>query len=203
MFITIVLLALGLVILFVVVGIYNRLVVLKNAVGKSWSNIEVLLKQRHDELPKLVETCKQYMKYEQETLEQVLKARGEVYAANQSGNVKELSAAESGLRAQLGKLFAVAEAYPDLKASTSFQQLQTRISALESSISDRRELYNDAVNSNNAGIEQFPAVLVANAFGFRAFDLFEFEAQEIADVDVKALFGSGSSDAASSRTARQ
>ncbi len=177
------------VILFAVIGIYNRLVGLKNAAKMTWSNVNVLLKQRHDELPKLVEVCKQYMKHERETLARVIEARGAVYSANESGNVKELGVAESELRTHLGKLFAVAEAYPDLKASSIFLKLQTRITGLETSIADRREFYNDAVNSNNTAIEQFPAVLIANMFGFQPFDLFEFDPGEIADVDVPALFG--------------
>ena len=177
------------VILFAVIGIYNRLVGLKNAAKMTWSNFNVLLKQRHDELPKLVEVCKQYMKHERETLARVIEARGAVYSANESGNVKELGVAESELRTHLGKLFAVAEAYPDLKASSIFLKLQTRITGLETSIADRREFYNDAVNSNNTAIEQFPALLIANMFGFQPFDLFEFDPGEIADVDVPALFG--------------
>jgi LemA protein len=192
MFAAVVLSLLAIVVVFVTVGIYNRLIGLKNAAEKCWSDVGVLLKQRHDELPKLVEVCKQYMKHERETLERVIAARSAVYSANESGDVRELGTAESGLRTHLGKLFAVAEAYPDLKASTIFLQLQTRISGLETSIADRREIYNDAVNSNNTAIEQFPAVLVAGMFGFRAFDLFEFEADAIADVDVKALFGAPS-----------
>jgi LemA protein len=187
-FVAIVLFLFATVVAFVTIGIYNRLVGLKNAAATSWSNVGVLLKQRHDELPKLIEVCKQYMKHERETLERVIEARGAVYAANESGDVRKLGAAESGLRAQLGKLFAVAEAYPDLKADTIFLQLQTRISGLETSIADRREIYNDATNSNNTAIEQFPAVLIADMFGFNAFALFEFDAEAIADVDVKALF---------------
>jgi LemA protein len=192
MFVAIVLFLIAVVVAFATIGIYNRLIGLKNAAGKTWSNVGVLLKQRHDELPKLVEVCKQYMKHERETLERVIAARSAVYAANESGDVRELGAAESGLRAHLGKLFAVAEAYPDLKANTIFLQLQTRISGLETSIADRREIYNDAVNSNNTAIEQFPAVLIANMFGFKAFDLFEFEADAVADVDIKTLFGAQS-----------
>jgi LemA protein len=192
MFIAIVLFAIAIVVGFATIGIYNRLIGLKNAAAKTWSNVGVLLKQRHDELPKLVEVCKQYMKHERETLELVIAARGAVHAANESGDMRGLGAAESGLRAQLGKLFAVAEAYPDLKANTIFLQLQTRISGLETSIADRREIYNDAVNSNNTGIEEFPAVLIAGMFGFKAFDLFEFDAESVADVDVKALFAAQS-----------
>jgi LemA protein len=140
------------------VMIYNNLVRLKHNVAKAWANIDVLLKQRHDELPKLVETCKQYMKFEQ------------------------------ALRATLGHLFALAEAYPDLKTNQSFQQLQARISSLENAIADRREFYNESVNVNNIRIEQFPDTLVASAFSFGPAQLLEFQAGEKADVDVKQLF---------------
>ena len=102
------------------VTIYNNLVRLKHSVSKAWANIDVLLKQRHDELPKLVDTCKQYMKYEQETFEKVMKARAAVFAARDAGNVKEVGMAETQLRMGLGNLFAVAEDYPELKANESF-----------------------------------------------------------------------------------
>lgn len=170
------------------ISLYNRLVALKYGVATAWSNIDVLLKQRHDELPKLVDTCRQYMQYEQETLEKIMQSRNAVYAAREAGDVAGVSAAEGGLRAQLGKLFAVAEAYPDLKANASFQQLQARISALETGISDRRELYNEAVNINNATIEQFPSSIIARLFAFQPARLLEFADAEKADVNVKALF---------------
>ena len=168
--------------------IYNNLIRLKHAVSKAWSNIDVLLKQRHDELPKLVETCRQYMKFEQETLEKVMQARNHVQAAREAHDVRDLGMAEGELRLGLGNLFAVAEAYPDLKANETFQHLQTRISGLESSIADRREFYNESVNANNVRIEQFPDVIVANMFGFRAADLLEFSEAEKADVDIGELF---------------
>ena len=167
---------------------YNNLVRLKHDVEKTWSNIDVLLKQRHDELPKLVETVKQYMKHEQETLEKVMRARSAVAEARQSGNVAALGPAEQQLRVGLGSLFAVAEAYPDLKADSSFQQLQGRITQLENGIADRRELYNATVNNLNVRIEQFPDVLIANSFGFRPASLLEFEDEELEDVDMKELF---------------
>jgi LemA protein len=181
---------LGLIIAALVYGtmIYNQLVSLKHGVSKAWSNIDVLLKQRHDELPKLVETCKQYMQYEQETLEQVMRARAAVSDARETGNVGALGAAEGQLRLGLGNLFAVAEAYPDLKANETFQHLQSRISGLENSIADRREFYNESVNNNNIRIEQFPDVIVARLLNFRAAELLEFEEEEKRDVDIKELF---------------
>ena len=111
--------------------LYNNLVQVKHNVSKAWANIDVLLKQRHDELPKLVETCKQYMKFEQETLTKVMEARSKVFAAREAQNIPQLGQAEGALRATLGNLFALAEAYPDLKTNQTFQQLQTRISSLE------------------------------------------------------------------------
>jgi LemA protein len=170
--------------------LYNGLVNLKHNVSKAWANIDVLLKQRHDELPKLVETCKQYMKYEQETLEKVMKARSQVADARESHNMGALGTAEGSLRGLLGNLFAVAEAYPELKANENFQHLQGRITGLENAIADRREFYNDSVNLNNVRIEQFPDVIVARMFNFQPADLLEFDAAEIADVNVKQLFNS-------------
>ncbi len=170
------------------VSIYNHLVRLKHNVSKAWSNIDVLLKQRHDEIPKLVETCKQYMQYEQETLEKVMQARAQVSQARESQDVAGLGIAEGALRMGLGQLFALAEDYPDLRANENFQHLQTRISTLENTIADRREFYNESVNINNIGIEQFPDIIVARLLGFGPRDLLEFSAGEIADVDVKQLF---------------
>ena len=164
------------------------LVALKHNVLRAFANIDVLLKQRHDELPKLVDTCRQYMQYEQQTLEKVMQARSAVFQAREGGNVAALGAAEQQLRAGLGQLFAVAENYPQLKASESFQQLQQRITVLEESIADRRELYNEQVQLNNTRIDQFPDVLVARRYGFTAKPLLEFTATEKADVDVGGLF---------------
>ena len=169
--------------------IYNNLVALKHQVMQAWANIDVLLKQRHDELPKLVETCKQYMQFEQETLERVMAARAQVASARERGDVAAVGQAEGMLRMGLGNLFAVAEAYPELKANESFQHLQTRITGLENGIADRRELYNEAVNLNNVRIEQFPDVLLARTFGFKEAALLQFSEAEKADVDLKALFG--------------
>jgi len=173
---------------FYVISIYNHLVRLKHNVSKAWSNIDVLLKQRHDEIPKLVETCKQYMKFEQETLEKVMRARSQVSQARQNQDVAGLGAAEGALRMGLGQLFALAEDYPELRANDNFQHLQGRISSLENTIADRREFYNESVNINNIGIETFPDLIVARLFAFGPRDLLEFEATETADVSVKELF---------------
>lgn len=171
------------------ISLYNGLVRLKHGVTKAWSNIDVLLKQRHDELPKLVEVCRQHMQYEQTTLERIVSARAAVAQARERHDVVALGKAETGLRAGLGQLFALAENYPDLRASESFRHLQQRISGLENGIADRRELYNEAVNLNNVRIEQFPDVLLAKIFAFAAADLLEFSETEKTDVDLQKLFG--------------
>jgi LemA protein len=170
------------------VTLYNQLVTLKHGVSKSWANIDVLLKQRHDELPKLIEVCKQYMGYEKDTMERIIKARSAVSSARQKTDMGALGAAESQLRMGLGSLFALAESYPDLKADQSFQHLQSRITGLEDSIADRREFYNEAVNNNNVRIEQFPDVIIARFLNFKEADLLDFSEEEKADVDVKSLF---------------
>ena len=188
--------AAGLVVFFVVLGsiaayvmfTFNQLINLKHNVGLAWSNIDVLLRQRHDELPKLVETCRQYMKFEQETLEKVMQARTQVASARDARDVAALGQAEVNLRASVGRLFALAEAYPELKTSEQFQHLQARISALENAIADRREFYNDSVNISNVRIEQFPDNVVAAVFGFKAFQLLRFDLQETADANLGTLF---------------
>lgn len=177
----------GAIILYAIM-LYNNLVTLKHNVDKAWSNIDVLLKQRHDELPKLVETCKQYMKFEQETLQKVMQARSAVFSAREKGDIGALGPAETQLRMGLGNLFAVAESYPELKANNDFKHLQERISGLENAIADRREFYNESVNLNNIRIEQFPDALIARNFNFKPRQLLEFTAEEKKDVDIKALF---------------
>jgi|SRR5665213_1719396 len=184
----VVILALGLAAIVYFVGIYNGLVGLRENVKVAWSNIDVLLKQRHDELPKLVEACKRYMQFEQETLEKVMRARASVEQASTSGNVAAVGAAEQQLRAGVGRLFAVAENYPQLKTDETFKQLQGRITALEESIADRRELYNDQVNLNNIRVKVFPDVLIAQKFGFQPAQLLEFTNEEKRDVDLGAVF---------------
>ena len=171
-----------------IVFAYNNLVNLKHSVSKAWANIDVLLKQRHDEIPKLVETCKQYMKFEQSTLEKVMQARAQVSSAREARDVSALGKAEGALRAGLGSLFAVAEAYPELKSNEQFLHLHARISNLENAIADRREFYNESVNINNVRVEQFPDNVVAGLFSFKTARLLEFASTEKADVDVRALF---------------
>ena len=186
----VVILALTVVLIAYVAGIYNGLVNLRENVKVAWANIDVLLKQRHDELPKLVETCKRYMQFEQDTLEKVMRARASVSQASTSGNIAAVGAAEQQLRVGVGRLFAVAENYPQLKTDETFKQLQGRITALEESIADRRELYNDQVNLNNIRVKVFPDVMIAQRFGFLPAQLLEFTGEEKRDVDVGALFSS-------------
>ena len=186
--VAIVVVGVAVLVLVYLVMIYNNLVQVKHNVSKAWANIDVLLKQRHDELPKLIETCKQYMKFEQDTLQKVIDARSRVFSARESQNIPALGAAEAGLRASVGSLFALAEQYPDLKTNQTFQQLQGRITGLENAIADRREFYNESVNINNVRVEQFPDTIVAGMFDFKSAQLLEFDAAEKTDVDVKEMF---------------
>jgi LemA protein len=147
------------------VSLYNLLVRLANNIDKAWSNIDVILKQRHDELPKLVEVCNSYMTHERETLESVTNAR----TAYSTGlKIDDKAQAENQIVGALGKLFAVAEQYPDLKANQEFLAIQQRISALENTIADRREFYNDSINLYNISIQQIPTLWVAQEIGFTA-----------------------------------
>ncbi|HSM99236.1 MAG TPA: LemA family protein [Gallionella sp.] len=185
---TLILLGIAAVLVIYGISLYNHLVSVKHAVSKAWANIDVLLKQRHDELPKLVEVCKQYKQFEQATLQKVIEARSRVQAARERQDIGALGQAEGALRAGLGSIFAIAEAYPELKANEHFMQLQNRITSLENGIADRRELYNESVNINNVQIEVFPASILASMFGFGEKPLLEFASTEKTDVDMKSLF---------------
>lgn len=146
-----------------VVGLYNSLVQVKNNVAKAFKNIDVLLLQRHDELPKLVDTCKGYMKHEGKILEKLTSLR-EHYA--RADTMDEKTGIENQLNQQYLTLAGRWEAYPDLKAQKSFIQIQERISGLEAAIADRRELFNDSINIYNIQIERFPHLLLARFFGY-------------------------------------
>jgi LemA protein len=180
---------LGLVILLVVAGlliyfitIYNSLVRLRNDIDKAWANIDVLLKQRHDELPKLIETCKGYMQYEQKTFQLVTEARTAFMRAT---SVSEKAQADNLISGALKSLFAVAEDYPELKANNNFMQLQGRISELEEKIADRREFFNDDVNTYNIRIQQLPDVFVAHLLNLQRRDLFKVSEEDRRDVEMK------------------
>ena len=183
----IVLIILALVIIYCIVT-YNSLVSIKNNVAKAWANIDVLLKQRNDELPKLIDTCKAYMAHEVQTLEKVISARMGVDAARQTHDVAGLGTAESVLSKSIGGLYAVAENYPDLKADQTFKNLQQRITGLENQIADRREFYNDSVNNNNVRIAQFPDLIIAKLFNFEPKNMLKFVSEELKDIDVSARF---------------
>ena len=184
-----VLILIGLVVTLFVVGvvvyfvtIYNSLVRLRNDLDKAWANIDVLLKQRHDELPKLIDTCKGYMQYEQQTLLLITQART---AFMQASSVAEKAQADNFISGALKSLFAVAENYPELKADNNFMQLQNRISELEEKIADRREFFNDDVNTYNIRIQQLPDVFVAGMLSLQHRDMFKVTEEDRRDVAVK------------------
>ena len=163
------------------VTIYNGLVKVKNNVAKNLSNIDVSLKQRFDELPKLITVCERYMKHEAETLEKVIKARS---AAAEAKTVKESGEADGMITEALKSLFAVSENYPELKADRRFAQLQSRISELENEISDRRELYNESVNIYNIRIARIPDTFVAGPLSYSPLELWQIEAAHRKDPGV-------------------
>jgi LemA protein len=163
------------------VSVYNGLVAVRHQVEQAWSNIDVLLRQRHDELPKLIDVVKGYSGYERDVLEKVTMLR-----ASQRGHEPDATrlAAEDDLSRAVGRIFANAEAYPDLKASATYLDLQRRISALEEQIAHRREFYNAAVNLNNARMEQFPDMLLAGVARMSRAPLFTAAPGEKADINV-------------------
>jgi LemA protein len=172
---------LGLVVLLLLwlVVVYNRLVALRQGTGQAWSDIEVQLKQRHDLVPNLVETVKGYAAHERGTLDAVVQARN---AAVTAQGPQAASAAEAQLSGALGRLFALAEAYPDLKANTNFLQLQGELSNLETKIAAARRFFNNAVAEYNSAIQSIPAVFFAGSLGFGPRGFFELEAAERAAV---------------------
>ena len=179
------LLALVVVLALFVVGIYNRLVALRNRFKNAFAQIDVQLKRRYDLIPNLVETAKGYLKHERETLENVIKARNIAYTASQAAAadpanaaaVKNLLGAESGLTGALSRLMAVSEAYPDLKANQNMMQLTEELTSTENKISFARQAYNDSVMVYNTARETFPNVVFAGMFGFNAAQLFQIEDQ--------------------------
>jgi len=164
------------------ISIYNGLIAIKNNIGRAWANIDVLLKQRHDELPKLVATCEGYMQHEQTIFNKLSEARAALAGARSVG---QRAAAENQLTQAIGGLFAVAEQYPTLKADQTFLQLQNRISELENQIADRREFYNDTVTTFNTRIQQFPDVIVANWLAFNPAELFKVDERDREDVKIE------------------
>jgi LemA protein len=177
----IIFLAIVLVIVFWVVGIYNRLVSFRNRFKNAFAQIDVQLKRRYDLIPNLVETAKGYMKHERETLEAVISARNQAVTANAKvgGNatdaaaVQQMAASEGALSASLGKLFALSEAYPDLKANQNMMQLTEELTGTENKIGFSRQAYNDSVMEYNTAIEQFPGSILANMFAFKQAELLQ------------------------------
>jgi LemA protein len=169
----------GLIVLFVlwIIMIYNGLVALRQRVNQAFSDIDVQTKQRHDLIPNLVETVKGYAAHERGTLEAVVQARNAAVTA-QAGGVAAQAAAENVLSGALRQLFALSEAYPDLKANQNFQQLQTVLSDIENKIGAARRFFNNAVQEYNTGIQQFPAVLMAGALGFTQKEFFDVGVDE-------------------------
>lgn len=162
--------------------IFNGLIEMKNNIGRAWANIDVLLKQRHDELPKLVRVCEAYMQHERAVFDKLSEARAALAGAR---SVAQRAQAENQLTQALGGFFAVAENYPELKANQSFAGLQQRISELENSIADRREFYNDCVTLFNTRIEQIPDSWVAQGMALTAAELFRVADHERQDVEIQ------------------
>ncbi len=153
-----------------IVTIYNGLVAKRQTVNQAFADVDVQLKQRQNLIPNLIETVKGYAAHEKETLDAVIAARN---SATSAGTIGEKAAAEGMLSGALGKLFALAEAYPDLKANTNFLDLQDELSTIEDKLAAARRFYNSAVGDYNTAKEQFPAVLLANSFGFENREFFD------------------------------
>ncbi|MCX8117586.1 MAG: LemA family protein [Desulfobacterota bacterium] len=185
MALTIVLLVLAIVIAAVVIFIYNKLVRLRNTVKSSWSDIDVQCKKRFDLVPNLVETVKGYAAHEKAVFEKVTQART---MAMQANSPAEMAKAENMIRDTLKSLFAVAEAYPELKANANFMQLQTQLQELENNIEYARRYYNAVVRDYNTLIESVPSNLIASLFGFRQAELFQLETPEVERRPVKVSF---------------
>ena len=170
----------------IVAGMYNKLVALRNRFKNAWAQIDVQLKRRYDLIPNLVETTKGYLKHERGTLEAVIAARNSAASANtrvaaNPGDpeaMKALTSAEGSLSGALGRLFALTEAYPDLKANTSMNQLMEELTSTENKVSFARQAYNDSVMSYNTGRETFPSNIIAGMFNFGPAELFAVEKPE-------------------------
>jgi LemA protein len=167
---TVIVLAIIVVAVIWAIGVYNGLVAMRQRVNEAFADIDVQLRQRHDLIPNLVETVKGYAAHERGTLDDVVKARNAAVAAQ---GPAQQAAAENQLTGALRQLFALAENYPDLKASSNFQQLQAELSDLENKIAASRRFFNNAVQEYNTGIQRFPAALFASSFGFAPKNFFD------------------------------
>lgn len=163
----------------VFVAMYNGLVRLRNRVDNAWSQIDVQLKRRHDLIPNLVETVKGYASHEKETLERVIQARN---SAMNAGGVAETAQAENMLTGALKSLFALSEAYPDLKANTNFLELQEELTSTEDRVSYSRQFFNDSVLKYNNKIQTIPSNIIAGMFNFTPREFFEVEEPEAREV---------------------
>ncbi len=181
----IVILVVVVLIVLAVVSIYNKLVRLRNTVKSSWSDIDVQCKKRFDLVPNLVETVKGYASHEKSVFEKVTQARA---TAMQASSPAEMAKAENMIRDTLKSLFAVAEAYPELKANANFIQLQTQLQELENNIESARRYYNAVVRDFNILIESFPSNLIASMFNFKQAELFQLETPEVERKPVKVSF---------------
>jgi len=170
------------VVLYYLLSIYNGLVTLKNSIRKNWSNIDVMLKQRADLIPNLIETVKGYMKYEKGVIKQVTDSRIQMMGAT---TLSDKAKASEDLSGALKTLFALAENYPQLKANDTFLKLQEQLASIENQIADRRELYNDSVNIYNTRIESIPDVIFAKLLGYTSEEYFKASEEEKKEVEVK------------------
>jgi len=168
----IILAGIGLMIVFYLIGIYNKFVSKRSHMEEGWSGIDVQLKKRYNLIPNLVETVKGYAKHEQETLNGVIEARNSALKAD---GVAAQTQAENQLNSALANVFALSEAYPDLKANTNFLQLQDKLSDIEGDVEKARRYYNATVRENNIMVEAFPSSLIANFAGFELGQFFEIE----------------------------
>lgn len=193
---TLLLLAIAALVLFWAVGAYNRLVRLRNEIGNAFAQIDVQLKRRHDLLPNLVEVARKYLEHERDTLERVTAARAQVMAAtelvkarpNQAGPVKSLGIAEGVLAGALGRLQAVVEAYPELKADTQMRQLSEELTHTENKVAFSRQLFNDAALDYNNAAHEFPANIVARLFGFQTAAMLQATTTDAEREAVKVRF---------------
>jgi len=161
--------------------IYNNLISLKENIKKAWANIDVILKQRHDEIPKLISVCESFTQFEKGVLDRLMKARENYFGAKGVGKKAEAS---GEVTAALGGLFAIAENYPEIKSNEHFMNLQNRISHLEETLADRREFYNDSTNNYNIRIQQIPDVIIARFLNYQKEELFQVSEQDRQDVKI-------------------